>query len=200
MGAISDYSNLLIDASEYAKRDDVAHLFQRFVGLAEGKMNRVLRTADMETAGTVVLTNGDGDLPTDFLEAREVLTPDGRNIGAWSLQALTARYRNNGGYPQGYAVVGRKIMARPTTNGSLTMTYYAAIPPLTPAAPTNWLLEKAPDAYLYALVEEISIWARDVDGAGAARSLKENAMAGLTLADNRLRWGNGQVTLSGCTP
>lgn len=200
MGAISDYSSLLIDAGEYSGRDDIAHLFPRFVGLAEAKMNRVLRTADMEEAATVILANGDGALPEGFLEAREVLSPDGRNMGAWSLQALTTRYRNNGGYPQGYAVVGSTIMARPTTNGSLTMTYYKAIPPLTPANPINWLLTKAPDVYLYALVEEIAIWAKDVNMVSSARPLKENAMAGLTLADNRLRWGNGQVTLSGCTP
>lgn len=200
MSAIADYSSLMVDACDYAKRDDVSHLFQRFVGLAEGKMNRVLRVGEMETAGTVVLANGDGDLPSDFLEAREVLSPDGFNIGAWSLQALTTRYRNNGGYPQGYAVVGSKIMARPTSNGSLTMTYYAKIPALTPTNPTNWLLLKAPDVYLYAVVEEIATWARDVEGVSAARSLKEAAMAGLTLQDNRKRWGNGQVTLSGVTP
>ncbi|MEX2741087.1 hypothetical protein AB3480_06520 [Rhizobium mongolense] len=200
MVAITDYASLLIDAGEYSGRNDVAHLFPRFVGLAEAKINRVLRTADMEKPGTVVLTNGDGALPDDFLEAREVLTPDGYTIGAWSLSALTDRYRNRGGYPQGYAVVGSTIMARPTSNGSLTMTYYARIPGLSIDNPTNWLLLKAPDAYLYALVEEIGIWAKDTDAVGAARSMKEMALAGLTLADNRLRWGNGQVTLSGVTP
>lgn len=200
MVAITDYASLLIDAGEYSGRNDVAHLFPRFVGLAEAKINRVLRTADMEKAGTVVLTDGDGPLPDDFLEAREVLTPDGFTIGAWSLQALTDRYRSRGGYPQGYAVVGSTIMARPTTNGSLTMTYYARIPALSVANPTNWLLLKAPDAYLYALVEEIGIWGKDADAVGAARNMKEMALAGLTLADNRLRWGNGQVTLSGVTP
>lgn len=200
MAAITDYASLLIDAGEYSGRDDIAHLFPRFVALAEAKMNRVLRIADMETVATVALTNGDGPLPADFLEAREVLTADGYTIGAWSLQALTNRYRNYGGYPQGYAVVGSSIMARPTSTGNLTMTYYAKIPPLTPANPTNWLLEKAPDAYLYALVEEIGIWAKNAELVGGARPLKENAMAGLTLADNRSRWGNGQVTLSGVTP
>lgn len=200
MSAITDYGSLLVDAGEYSGRNDIAHLFPRFVGLAEAKMNRVLRIADMEKSDTVALTDGDGALPVDFLEAREVLTPDGFTIGAWSLQALTDRYRNRGGYPQGYAVVGSTIMARPTTSGNLTITYYAKIPTLSIANPTNWLLEKAPDAYLYALVEEIAIWAKDADSAGAARQLKEMAMAGLTLADNRARWGNGQVTLSGVTP
>lgn len=200
MAAITDYASLLIDAGEYSGRDDVAHLFPRFVALAEAKMNRVLRIADMETVATVTLTDGNGSLPADFLEAREVLTPDGYTIRAWSLSALTDRYRNRGGYPQGYAVVGTTIMARPMANGNLTMTYYAKIPPLTATNPTNWLLEKAPDAYLYALVEEIGIWAKNAELVGGARPLKENAMAGLTLADNRARWGNGQVTLSGVTP
>lgn len=200
MSAIADYSSLLIDVGEYAGRNDIAHLFPRFIGLAEAKFNRVLRVADMETAGTVTLVDGDGDLPTDFLEAREVLTPMGCAISAWSLSALTAKFRNYGGYPQGYVVVGNVIKARPTTDGTLTLTYYASIPTLTPAAPTNWLLTKAPDVYLYALCEEIAIWQKDINAVGSVRPLKEQAMRGLALQDERSRWGNSQVVLGTITP
>lgn len=200
MATISDYASLLIDAGEYSGRDDVAHVFPRLVGLAEAKINRVLRVGEMETTATVAIINGEGALPADFLEARMVLGPASQGLSAWSLQELNRRYADRGGYPVGYAVVGSTIKIRPSTDGAVTIDYYASIPPLTPTNPTNWLLQKAPDAYLYALVEEIGIWAKDGDLVGNARSLKESALLGLSLQDEASRWGNSQVVIGGPTP
>jgi hypothetical protein len=200
MSAISDYASLLIDAGEYAGANDIAHVFPRLVALAEAKFNRVLRVAEMEASGTVTLVDGNADLPADFLEARLVNAPDGSGLNAWSLSELNRRFGTYGGIPAGYSVVGGQIRVRPTSSGVVSLDYYAKIPPLTPANPTNWLLEKAPDAYLYGLVEEIAIWKRDVDGVQAGRTLKELALRGLTLQDERSRWANGQVVIGGLTP
>lgn len=200
MSAISDYASLLIDAGEYAGANDIAHVFPRLVALAEAKFNRVLRVSQMEKVDTLTLVDGDVALPADFLEARMVTGPAGQGLNAWSLSELDARYRNNGGYPRGYAVVGGTIRVRPTSAGMITISYYSKIPPLTPVNPTNWLLTEAPDVYLYALVEEIAIWKKDPDGVSAGRGLKELAMRGLSLQDERARWGNSQVVVDGFTP
>jgi hypothetical protein len=200
MSTIADYASLLIDAGEYSGRNDVAHLFPRFVGMAEVKLNRFLRVADMEVVAPVTITNGAGTLPTDFLEAREVKNANGLPIRAVSLQQLTESYAGRSGVPAGYAIVGSTINVRPLGDGNLTITYYGKIPPLSRTNPMNWLLEKAPDAYLYALVEEIAIWERDADKAGAALQLKAQALSGLKIGDERSRWGNAQVVVGGPTP
>lgn len=198
--AISDYASLLIDAGEYSGRDDVAHLFSRFVSLAEAKINRVLRVGQMEASATIEIVDGNGDLPGDFLEARMVLGTAGQGLSAWSLQELQRRYGTTGGLSRGYSIVGGVIQARPTSSGNITLSYYARIPSLTPSSPTNWLLQQAPDAYLYAVVEEIGVWARDAELAVNARSMKEVALKELALQDEASRWGNGQVVIGGCTP
>jgi hypothetical protein len=200
MTGISDYASLMIDAAEYAGRANIAHIFPRLLGLAETKLNRVLRVADMMTIGTVTLTDGDGTLPADFLEAYELLSPRGLPLRAVSAQQLTNSYRNLAGTPAGYAIVGSSLNVRPTAGGDVTLTYYAKIPPLTPAAPTNWLLEKAPDVYLYALVAEIAIASRDAAGAQSAMQLMGLAIQGLQIEDERRRWGNAQVVVGGVTP
>ncbi|MDG3577125.1 hypothetical protein P7F60_12050 [Rhizobium sp. YJ-22] len=200
MSTISDYGSLLIDACEYAGRNDVAHLFARFVGLCEAKLNRKLRIADMEKVSDIVLTDGNADLPADFLEVRQMTAPNGLPLSAWSLTELQERYRGFSGYPAGYAVVGNQLQARPANGATLSLIYYAKIPPLTPAAPTNWLLEKAPDVYLYGIVEEIAIYGADVDKATAARALKDDAIKGLKLTDERSRWANGQFVIGAFTP
>ena len=194
-----DYASLLVDAGEYSGRDDITHLFPRFLALAELKFNRVLRVADMEKTATVPLTEGEGDLPADFLEARQVLAADGRALRALPLQELSS-HETSAGPPIGYAIIGSAIKVRPKGGEDIRLTYYAKIPPLMPAASNNWLIERAPDVYLYALVEEIAVWERDAAKAGAAEALKRQAMAGLGLADERLRWGNAEIVIGGLTP
>ena len=200
MSAITDYASLLVDVGEYSGRDDIAHLFPRFVALAEAKFNRVLRVGEMEASASVLLTNGNGNLPADFLEARMIVSPAGRNLSAWSLSELNRRYANYGGLAAGYAVVGKVLRVRPVADGSVAVDYYAAVPPLTPTNYTNWLLEKAPDAYLYGVAEEVAIWERDPAKTAAAQGLKVQALKGLALQDERSRWGDGQVVIGGITP
>lgn len=196
---ISDYASLLVDAGAYSGRDDIAHLFPRFVALAEQKFNRVLRLAGMEKAATLALAEGEGSLPADFLEARQVLAPGSRLLRARPLAELTV-VATAGGAPVGYAIIGDRIRVRPRGAAELEVTYYARIPALTAAEPSNWLIDRAPDVYLYGLVEEIAIWERDAAKAGAAETLKRQAMAGFGLADERLRWGNGEIAIGGPTP
>ncbi|PDT54700.1 MULTISPECIES: hypothetical protein [Sinorhizobium] len=194
-----DYASLLVDAGDYSGRDDVAHLFPRFLALAELKLNRVMRVADMEKTVAVPLTEGEGRLPADFLEARQVLAASGRALRALPLQELSNHVTSDGA-PIGYAIVGSAIQVRPKRGENIQLTYYGKIPPLTAGAPGNWLIERAPDVYLYALVEVIAIWERDAAKAGAAEALKRQAMAGLGLADERLRFGNAAIVIGGLTP
>ncbi len=198
--SIADYAALLVDAGEYSGRNDIAHLFPRFVGLAELKFNRMLRVSDMEATVAIAVVDGDAPLPADFLEARQVLAASGRPIRAVALQQLAACDAAAGAMPLGYAIVGNRIKPFPAGSYGLTMTYYRKVPPLSATGPTNWLLETAPDGYLYGLVEEIAIWERDAGKAGAAQQLKMAALAGLGIADERRRWGDAQMTVGGATP
>lgn len=198
--SITDYASLMIDTAEYSGRANIAHIFPRLVGMAETKLNRALRVADMETVDTVTIANGDGTLPTDFLEARQVLSPTGTPIRSVSLQQLTNSYRTYPGTPYGYAIVGSTIQVRPKADGDLTLTYYAKIPGLTTANPTNWLLEKAPDVYLYALLAEVAIASMDAGKTQSAMQLMGLALGGLQIEDERRRWGNGQMIVGGQTP
>ncbi|MDK1377097.1 MULTISPECIES: hypothetical protein [unclassified Sinorhizobium] len=202
---ISDYASLMVDAGEYAGRDDFAHVYPRLLGLAELKLNRGLRVADMEVTDEIALIDGEGSLPSDFLEAREVKNASGIPIRAISLQQLTDSYMDRSGIPAGYAIVGSTIKVRPVSDQDLTVTYYGKIPALTPSYPTNWLLQKAADVYLYALVTEIAIWEvgkgeGSADKVQAAQQLMTLAISGLTIGDERTRWGNAQVIVGGPTP
>lgn len=203
MSAINGYADLLVTAGEYSSRNDIAHLFSRFIGMAEMKLNRRLRVGDMEKTATVTLTDGAGPLPTDFIEARAVSMPNGRVLRSYSLQALLGRYNHRirlTHAPDAFAIVGKTMAIRPIWGGDVQVSYYAAIPALKPSNPTNWLLDVASDIYLYALVEEIAIWAKDVAGAGAAASLKEQAIKSFIVNDEIARFGQNKISIGGPTP
>ncbi|MGD9476964.1 phage adaptor protein [Shinella sp. G-2] len=198
--AIDDYACLLLEAGDYSGRADIAQHFDRFLRLAEAKLNRALRVGEMEVEADLSVIDGAAALPADFLEARAVLHPSGRPLRAVSLPVLSARQDTAGGIPDAYAIIGSTLSVRPRWSGDLALTYYGAIPPLTRQNPTNWLLATAPDVYLYALCEEIGIRERDPAKVAGAQGLRVQAMAGLSLLDERRRWGNARLSTGGLTP
>ncbi len=197
---IADYADLLVTAGEYVGRNDFAHIFPRLVGFAEAKLNRQLRVDDMERTETVTVTDGSGRLPDGFLEARSVQTASGRVLRSYSIQALESVSRGCPDVPFAFAVKGRNVVVLPAWSGPLTLIFYGKIPGLTRANPTNWLLETAPDVYLYAVVEEISIWAKDAQGAAAAAGIKTQMLSDLRTDDERARFGQNRVRIGGVTP
>lgn len=196
--AIENYADLVVTAGAYANRNDAVAMMPMFLGLAEGKLNRSLRTKQMETTGSLTLANGTASLPADFLELRDARLPNRGALRQISYADLAGLSR--GGEPIGFSVVGNEFRSGPGWSGPLSIVYYAKIPPLTQSSPTNWLLQSDPNVYLYALVEEISIWARDADAAGAARSLKDEAVMGLMSIDERTRFNMGSIVIGGATP
>lgn len=197
---MSDYGSLLLDVSEYSGKPDIAHVFQRLISLAEAKLNRVLRVAEMETLGSVTLATGEGALPDDFLEMISLIGPNSYQVNAVSQAELYQRFQNYGGTPFGYSITGSAITLRPTTDGVASILYYAKIPPLTVASPTNWLLQKYPDIYLYALLEEVGIMSRDAEVTQAMSGMKDAAVQGLRINDERARWSNSKVVVRGLNP
>ena len=197
---ISDYSTLLNDAGEYSGRNDIAQLFPRFIMMTEAKINRVLRVAEMEQTEELTLVDGDVELPDYYLEVRQIIGNCGQQLRLWPLQDLTTRFHYGGGNPQGYAISGNILSVRPTSSQIVTIQFYRTIPPLTQATPSNWLIRKAPDVYLYGVVEEIALWSQDMEKAAVAANLRAQAMQGLSLQDERARWSNGKLSIGGLTP
>ncbi len=200
MSAINGYADLLVTAGEYSGRNDIAHLFSRFLGMAEMKLSRCLRVADMEASAIVPVMLGGGPLPPDYLEARSVNDLSGRSLRSVPLQVLLSKDKTRAHSPDAFAINGRNLIIFPAWTGNLNLNYYAAIPGLKPNNPTNWLLDTAPDIYLFALVEEISIWAKDAAGAGAAATLKEQALKSVIVNDEIARFGQNKVSIGGQTP
>lgn len=152
---LSTYSELQTSIADFLNRDDLTSAIPTFISLAEAQINRDVRHWRMEKRAESDLTAGDQfhALPTDFCEFVRLKVSD------YPLQLMSTdeiqrqRYArgDSTGTPTGYCMTGGEIELYPTPDSahSLVMTYIRNIEPLSDSNTSNWLLEHAPDVYLY---------------------------------------------------
>lgn len=165
---IDTYDDLLRAIAEYLGRSDLSALIPQFVRLAEARMNRELRLKLMEReawtrlpAGRQVIALPDKRVAGNwdvFLEMRDLRVNGNRlqNLDFIPIDAIPEQ--RNTGAPKAYAIRGRELVLIPVPDGEceLLLTYYAEVPPLGDKQPSNDILIRSPDLYLYgALVASV---------------------------------------------
>ena len=90
---------------------------------------------------------------------------------------------------------GATLMVAPTPDGTypVKFEYVATVPSLTTAAPTNWLLTKHPDVYLYGSLKASAPYLRDDPRVQMWGNELEQAIEEARLATDREKYGNTLV-------
>lgn len=146
-----------------------------------------------------------GSANTDPLRVREMETSVSLVPDAGGLLTLPADYlewRGPGTANGGLVVSGNTFSVTPRQIGAYPFTYYARIPPLSAASPTNWLLAKAPMVYLYGSLIQAAPYMGDEDGSMIPTwsSLFGQFLVGLQKTDKRARFARVSARVSGPTP
>lgn len=196
---ITNYSTLVAALEEYLARDDLQGYAPLFVQAAEGRFNTELKVVDMQkTTGALALSGGAIDLPADFVDwvSTEWKPPNGttgqRPLNLRYVEADSPEFRSRhrpNGPPQFYTLLAGKVRVAPDAGGTLELVYYGRLTPLTTDTPTNWLITKAPEVYLYGALLEAMLFQKD-----EARSAQW-----FTLLDKRLAaiFGQGDTQKTG---
>lgn len=214
---ISNYTDLQTAVTEWLARDQDTTLIARiptFIQFAEAKFNRELFVRQMEQRSSATLSSGVTDsefvlLPPDFQSMRRVRLSSvpGRPplVFMSATQMDEFRYGNSdtAQQPKYFSIFGSEMELAPTpdANYTLEMVYRTVIPPLATNS-TNWLLQLAPDLYLYGALlesapyiqqdERINTW-----GLGFKTALDGLNNLGLTSTFNA---GPMNMRVSGVTP
>lgn len=217
MTVISDYTSLQAAVVEYLARDQDTTLIARvptFIQLFEAKVNRELFVRQMEARATTLVDTTTTEpefisLPSDFQSMRRVRLssvtgkPQLDFRSGTQLDEFRASTGNYANRPVYFTIFGSEIELAPTPdqNYTIEMVYRKNIPALASNS-TNWLLDLAPDAYLYgALLESAPYIKEDARiqtwGAGLSSALSGLNNLGLTSTFNA---GPMQVRPSGATP
>ena len=154
---ITNYSELQAAAAEWLNRGDLTDQVPAFITMTTAQFNRELRLREMMQRADATSDQEYVELPADWLEHYSLslvpsgVTPPLRYISEKESNLLKARTGGLSGPVAAYTVIGNTIELIPPPGGDvdLKMVYYARIPDLSDANPTNWLLTKAPDLYLY---------------------------------------------------
>lgn len=196
-GAIDSYTTLASEIGEWLNRTDLNDRIAGFVRLCEARLNRLLRTPDMETTATFVASEEDTALPLDFLAMRSLYiegTPD-RPLNEYSPNSIARAYNGSTGIPVGFTVFSGilRLVPPPAGDTTLQMVYFARIDPLSDSSPSNWLLSAHPDIYLYGSLLCATAFIDDPARAGLWKAAYDEAVGELISSGAKARYGSGPL-------
>jgi len=194
MTAFADYADLRIAVSEQVGNRNISDVLDRLTKTAEAFFNRELRCVDQLTVATLTFTAGLAPLPADFIEVMSLADQNGAPMPA-AVRGVAKPLR------RGYTVTPSGIYIEGLDGTTRELEYYAKIPTLT-ASPTtsNWLLQKSPNLYLYAVSLEAAKWLRDVELMAGLAQLTTDEINSLNWSDTRARYGSSVVATAGYGP
>ena len=193
---ITDYSSLKTTLATWMHRSDLTAQIPDFIALAEAKFSTDLDARDMEARVVLTLTHGDAylDLPADMLEMRRlmVLTNPTQTLKYATPDQIAADYPlDSQGKPLVFSVIGGKLQLAPVPDSDypIELTYKQRIPALYDANPTNWLLTKWPNAYLYGALCAAQPYIMNDSRLVTFQSLYKEAVNGI----NEIDWYSGST-------
>tara|TARA_R110000744_G_scaffold323104_2_gene428970 strand:- start:26 stop:676 length:651 start_codon:yes stop_codon:yes gene_type:complete len=192
--AITNYTNLKTTLADYLHRSDLSDtVLSNFVQFAESRLNRKLRLLQQETTTTLSVPAGTNTiaLPSDWIETIDVIHSDDKDsLTAQSVKNLNSQtsYGSTTGRPRLYAITnGYNLLFNIITDKAydLSLNYFNKWDVETDD--TNWLLQNAPDAYLYASLLEAKAYTKKLEDVGLWSSGLDVAINDLNRNDNRSR-------------
>ena len=182
--SISTYAELKAAVASWLNRESITANVPDFIRLAEAQMNREIKHWKGEKRSEGEIDTRYSTLPADWRSPirLSVSTANGpRELEPVSQsEMLDLRYKTNdtADIPQYYAISSGSLELYPTPSQpvNVMMIYRANIPALSDSNTSNWLLEEAPDAYLYGTLMQTAPWLREDERVAMWASMYSQAM------------------------
>lgn len=203
--AMGTYTALLEAVANWLNRTDLSSRIPEFIAMAEARMNRDkrLRVIDAITRDTLGASAQFTTLPTDFAQMVNIERTD---TPVDALTALTPqqmdaiRAQTPTGKPRYYCVIGNELelVPVPSVAESLGIIYYRRITTLDAVSrPTNWLLDAAPDIYLYAILTEASPYLHEDERAATWQAMYDQRCNEYAASSEQDQFGGAPLLVRG---
>lgn len=205
---LDTYANLKTSVLEWLARPNdplVAPAVPDMVRLFEVEAVQRLRHMGMEALTQLYTSGADVALPDDFVELRSA-SLDGLAKPLEVLSSSQAASMSVGGVPGWFTIYGggdygcstggaiMRLTPPPAGSYTVNIAYLRGLPPLSDAAPSNWLLRTAPNAYLWGTLVEALAYIGHDERAALALQRRDGVFEALERADRKARWG-GPLTM-----
>lgn len=187
--ALSNYSDLQQTIADYILRPDAP--IKSFIALAENDVSVVVRHYLQEKEVTLTGAANSVTLPDDFQEARRIIV-DGVLATPVSAYDPKMRIGEIGYYQNGNSYVILPEVEIPRT---VKLLYFARVPVLSDAAPTNWLLQRFPAVLFHASLVRAYRWLKDPTAEAQEKNSLGEAFGLLTADHNRAVTSGNQPTV-----
>lgn len=191
--ALTNYAELQESVASWMHRTNLTGNIPEFVTLAEARIKAILQAELQGKSGVLSTVNGQNyvTLPSDLLRAHSLSIPNtAPSIEYVTPDQLGATYfEGDVGIPSKYTIIGDRVYFGPTPDRvySVFCVYQAEVPALTDLAPTNTLLTKWPNVYLWAILTEAAEYCRDRE----AQTSFNNRFGEAISAVNIIEWHKG---------
>jgi len=191
--AITTYSELQSAVAGWLNRTDLTARIPEFIAVGEAKLNRRLRIMDQLAVIDFLVDAEYMDVPVDWAQTANIEhdSLQGGEIEYLTPQKFLATRRCVAptGKPEYYTLAERQMRFAPVPGEPqpTILQYYRLVPPLTDAAPTNWLLTRHPDVYLAAALLAANTFLRDMEGVALATAELADVISSIQLADQQDR-------------
>jgi hypothetical protein len=194
--ALANYTNLVTAINSWLNRADMTAIAPDLIALAEAEFNRVLRCSEMESRQSATLSGEALAVPTDFIGLRS-MSSNNRKFDFASVDDLFALPASYVGNPSYVAVADGQFFFRPVpTSGTVKIVYYQKIPALTVANPTNWLMTKYPDLYLFGALVQAELFNWNDDRLPMLKSRIEEIIFQIGQATQKERYGGRTLRMN----
>jgi hypothetical protein len=180
------YATLRADIISFAQRSDAEFtaVVPTLVRLATSVLSRELRTPEMESRDTTILTSEYSGLPDDFLEMRAIKDSTGRELKYLAAQQFAGIVSSEVRLEVPIFTIEDfqlRMYPAPSVAAPLTVTilYYERLAPLVNNNDTNWLLVEYPDIYLYGSLLHARAWLHDEGRLAMVKQLHDEALMSL---------------------
>jgi len=198
--AFSTYDELKTSIANWADRDDLTSFIPDFIALTEARFNRTLRLRSMEQSQFATTVSGQTNyaLPLHYLQMREFRLNQTPTISLRYVSPEIYESWNLGsGIPQFYTIIANEIRIGPSPAGEheMEMLFWRRFPALSSSEPVNWMLQNAPDVYLYGSLLELEPFVQNdariqVWGTGYAKAIED-----IQFADDKDRHSGSALTV-----
>ena len=156
----------------YSDRSDVNDITV-YLRIVESRINRKLQTRNQCKRAHIVTTKGKEfyALPADFAGMRDIcIRPSIDSVDRTSLEYVAPVAMNSmiaqGTGSTSYTIIGNDVRLGADYDGRiLEVIYYQRVLPLSETAPSNWVSESYPEAYIQGLMVEVCSYAKDPEAA-----------------------------------
>jgi len=198
--AFNNYEALKTSIANWADRDDMVTFIPDFVALCEARFNRELRLRSMEQKWEADTIGGQANyaLPPRFLQMREFRINANPTVSLRYVSPEIYEAWNLGsGEPSFYTIIANEIRLGPIPAGvyNIEMLYWAKFPNLDGSTTSNWMLQNAPDVYLYGSLMEMEPFLQNDARVNLWAAGYDRAVSNIQLQDDKDRHSGSALTV-----